>query len=291
MSRERVVQRYFDAWNAHDAAAIVATFAEGGTYADPITPGPLSGDAIAENARRLWSAFPDVTFEIRGRSSSSDGVIAAEWIMKGTNTGPFGELPPSGRRVVLEGADFIRVEETGILSVRGYFDAGTIPRQLGLQVLVQPESADPFTFGSSARVAGRSTAVPGAFSITALCARSAADAERVRSYSRAVAADLPRLKGFMGWVGTAVGDRMLTVTAWQSPEDPRQLLAEGPHAEAMRAFFGPDLAAGGWTGIWVPHRINALWARCTACGKMATRDPVQEHCACGADLGPVPSYW
>jgi hypothetical protein len=40
MERDQIVQRYFDAWNAHDAAGIVATFADSGTYADPTTPGP-----------------------------------------------------------------------------------------------------------------------------------------------------------------------------------------------------------------------------------------------------------
>jgi ketosteroid isomerase-like protein len=50
LDREQIVQRYFDAWNAHDAAGIVATFADGGTYADPTTTGPLAGTAIGENA-------------------------------------------------------------------------------------------------------------------------------------------------------------------------------------------------------------------------------------------------
>ena len=92
MDREQIVLRYFNAWNAHDESAIVATFAAGGTYADPTTPGPLSGDAIGENARQLWTGFPDVHFEIRSHSSSVDGPIAAEWVMKGTNLGPFAGL-------------------------------------------------------------------------------------------------------------------------------------------------------------------------------------------------------
>ena len=157
MEREKIVQRYFNAWNAHDASAIVATFAAGGTYADPTTPGPLSGDAIGENARQLWSAFPDVHFEIRSHNSSVDGPVAAEWVMKGTNLGPFGGLPPTGRTVTLDGADFIRVTGAGIQSVQGYFDAGAVPRQLDLQVLVQPRSLGPFTFGTSVRVGSQSS--------------------------------------------------------------------------------------------------------------------------------------
>jgi steroid delta-isomerase-like uncharacterized protein len=103
MNAQTLVQRYFAGWNNHDAAEIVGTFANGGTYADPTTPGPLTGDSIGQNAAQLWAAFPDVRFEIRSHMASADGRFAAEWIMSGTNTGPFAGLPPTGRKVVLNG--------------------------------------------------------------------------------------------------------------------------------------------------------------------------------------------
>ena len=58
-----VFHHYIDAWNRHDAARIVATFAERGTYTDPTTAGPLAGAAIAAYAQSLWDAFPDLSFE------------------------------------------------------------------------------------------------------------------------------------------------------------------------------------------------------------------------------------
>ena len=291
MDRERIVERYFDAWIARDALAIVSTFTDGGTYLDPTTPVALVGDAIGEYARRLWSAFPDLTFEIRKRTGSGRGDLAAEWTMRGTNDGPFGGLPPTGRRVVVEGADFIRVDDSGIRSVHGYFDPGAVPRQLGLQVVVQPHAAGPFTFGTSSRVGGRTSGVPGAFSLTAVYTRSEADAERVRAYSREIAAELPHVKGFMGWVGATVGDRMMTITAWETPDDPRQLTTGRRHAEAMRAFFGSDLTAGGWTSVWVPERLNSRWRRCAVCGRIASGVGSETRCDCGALFGEAPSYW
>ena len=50
---------------------------------------------------------------------------------------------------------------------------------------------------------------------------------------------------------------MMTVTAWENPKDPQQMLAGGSHADAMKKFFGPKLSAGGFTSVWVPDRINS----------------------------------
>ena len=144
-------QRYFDAWNRHDSGAIVATFAETGTYADPVTPGPLTGAAIGAYAQGLWDAFPDLSFDIVSIMENASGQVSAEWVMKGTNTGPFNGLPPTGAAVVLPGADFIRVDDGKILSVQGYFDSGAVPRALGLDVIVQPKAIGPFGFGVHSR--------------------------------------------------------------------------------------------------------------------------------------------
>lgn len=46
-----VAQRYIDAWNRHDADAIVASFAEGGTYNNPDAGQGLTGEAIADFAK------------------------------------------------------------------------------------------------------------------------------------------------------------------------------------------------------------------------------------------------
>jgi steroid delta-isomerase-like uncharacterized protein len=105
-----VFQRYTNAWNRQDAAGIVATFAEGGTYTDPTTAGPLAGAAIRAYAQSLWDAFPDLSFETVSLTHNDQGLVSAEWLMKGTNTGPMMGLPPTGRSIALAGADFARIE-------------------------------------------------------------------------------------------------------------------------------------------------------------------------------------
>jgi predicted ester cyclase len=71
---------------------------------------PLAGPAIAAYASGLWAAFPDLSFEIVSAAPAGDRMIAAQWIMRGTNRASMQGLPPTGRTVALPGADFIQVE-------------------------------------------------------------------------------------------------------------------------------------------------------------------------------------
>jgi hypothetical protein len=64
MQAMQVARCYFDAWNRRDAEAIVATFVKGGTYTDPSAGEGLVGEAIATYAKTMWSAFPDLVFDI-----------------------------------------------------------------------------------------------------------------------------------------------------------------------------------------------------------------------------------
>lgn len=282
--------RYFDAWNARNAAAVVASLVPGGTYADPTTGGPISGDALAAYAGGLWQAFPDLTFEIVSQAETGGGRIAAEWLMRGTNTGLFRGLPPSGRTIELAGADFIETEAGEVKSVVGYFDGSAVPRQLGLQIIVQPHSVGPFSFGYSVQVQTGRTRPPGAISVTTLHARGDEQAAQVRDYSRQTMREMLDMEGFLGATNGGIGQRMYTISAWEDPEQPRQLMANGTHREAMKPFFSGEVASSGFTSVWVPARINPFWVRCDGCGKMcnAEADPT---CACGTTLPEHPPYW
>jgi steroid delta-isomerase-like uncharacterized protein len=128
-----LAQRYFDAWSARDRAAVLKTFVPGGTYTDPTTQGPLSGPHFSGYLAALFAAFPDLTFEVESAGLVAPDLVAAQWVMRGTNRGPFNGLPPTDKTMEVRGADFIRVVEGGIYSVEGYFDSRVVALQLGLE--------------------------------------------------------------------------------------------------------------------------------------------------------------
>jgi hypothetical protein len=211
--------------------------------------------------------------------------------MRGVNNGSMNGMPPTGRPASLPGADFIAVEGDKIRAVTGYFDTQVVPTQLGLQILVQPHAIGPFSFGGSIRVQSGKRSKPGAFSITFLEARSPEEMQQVREYSREVAAEMLEMEDFIGFVGATIGQRMLTITAWENEDAPRQLMRDGAHKEAVGAFFGPKLTSGGMTSVWTPARINPMWVRCPACDKMANYDKLEGQCVCGQTLPEPPPYW
>src|SRR5687768_5708174 len=100
----------------------------------------------------LWAAFPDLTFETESIGEMGPDLVAAQWVMTGTNLGSVMGLPPTGKTVRVRGADFFRMKDGLVQSVTGYFDSRAIPTQLGLDVIVQPNSIGPFRFGISSMV-------------------------------------------------------------------------------------------------------------------------------------------
>jgi steroid delta-isomerase-like uncharacterized protein len=283
-----IAKNYLDAWNARDADAIVKTFAAGGTYCDPTTK-EIAGDEIAANAKRLWSAFPDLSFEIVSIAEAGVDRVVAEWIMKGTNTGAFQGLPPTGHSIFLPGVDVIEIGVDGIRTVKGYFDTRTVPDQLGLQVLVQPFKVGPFSFGNSVSVQSGKKTKPGAFGITTIW-NPDAQTEEIRALTRATATEMLSMDGFIGVSFFRIGGRGVTLSAWEKPEHVTQLRKGGAHSDSMRKFW-TELGESAFTSVWVPDHINPLWVRCTVCLKMNDYEKNAGVCNCGQPLPEAPAYF
>jgi steroid delta-isomerase-like uncharacterized protein len=287
-----VVQKYIDAWNSHDAKAIVETFTTFGTYTDPVS-GEITGSAIAEYATRLFTGFPDLSFEITSNSESTNvKSLAIQWIMRGTNTGIFMGMPPTGKSICVYGADFFDIEDGKISSIQGYFDSKSTPQQLGLQVIIQPKSMGPLAFGYSVTMQNEKPIKPGAFSLTTFQARSDEEAELVRSYSRKTYGEVSKMSGFISMLTAGVGHRFYTASAWENPEDSKQLFHSGAHQESMDRFFNTDFGAGGVFSVWVPARISPQMVRCIKCKTLCHNyEKANGKCTCGEELPTPPPYW
>jgi predicted ester cyclase len=98
--------------------------------------GTLRGlDAFRAVGQAYAEAIPDGRFTIKSAVESGD-TIAVEGVYTGTHTGPLrgpqGELPPTGRSVNLEYADFFRARGDKFEYHRVYFDQADFMAQLGV---------------------------------------------------------------------------------------------------------------------------------------------------------------
>jgi len=290
------VQPYFDAWNAHDPVAVTAILAPGGTYTDPTVTGPpLSDAALVEHARARFAAFPDLSFELLSAQPVDAGLgggsVVVRWLMRGTNTGPLHGWPPSGRSVALRGVDVISVAGGLMESVESYFDRQTLAEQLGLQVIVQPDTDGRWQLGYAYSMTAGCATTPGAIGMTWIDVRSPDEAEQVEALGDLVAAELMKAPGFLSMLGAGIGNRLYTITVWESADAARQTMRTSPHASAMKHIFAQDLGAAVGTGVWAVHHLNPLWVRCTSCARLTDRAQAQGTCTCGQPLPQSPHHW
>jgi hypothetical protein len=94
-----------------------------------------------------------------------------------------------------------------------------VPQQLGLQVVVQPNAIGPFVFWTGAFVQTGKNIKSGAFSITMLQGLSDEEVQQISQLSQEIVKQMLEVQGFISWTGVKVGHRMMTVTAWETPED------------------------------------------------------------------------
>ena len=138
-----IVSTYIETFCRGDLDACLATFAPDGMYISASTTHTFSGQAIKDLFSEYFTGFPDLTCETVAVHAISEDLAVWRWVVRGTHTGSFRGLPPTGRSVVLRGCDFISVRQGLVQRVEGYVDRLGLLQQLG--ALPAPEQSSQFT--------------------------------------------------------------------------------------------------------------------------------------------------
>jgi predicted ester cyclase/heme-degrading monooxygenase HmoA len=254
------IEAYYDAWNRHDAAAVAASFAAGGVYADPLTRVDISGDELTDHVQGVLDVIRDLRISAT-RTVASEDPAAVVWTAEGTWDGKLGPLAATETPVRFEGTDVFELEDGRLRRVRRSFDQLAVADALGLQTIVEPYGEGDLTFGHSMR-SWVSKAKPGALGMTWLLARDETEKLTIRERAREIIKHFREVPGFIGIVTGFAGLHGFTLTAWESEEALRRATHSGAHGEAMHAFRHEGLAGGVFTSVWEPVRLNRMWLRC-----------------------------
>jgi steroid delta-isomerase-like uncharacterized protein len=129
---KQLVRRYQEIYNSNDLDALSEVLAD-----DLVTPkimaGIPSGLEGAKSAHRIMlKGFPDFQTTIDDLIAEADEV-AARITMRGTHTGEFVGIPPTGRRVEFTGMYVVRIENGKIAEHWGEEDSVSLLAQLGVR--------------------------------------------------------------------------------------------------------------------------------------------------------------
>jgi steroid delta-isomerase-like uncharacterized protein len=129
------IERYNEAWNAHDVEAILAMHAPDMVFANHTAGESASGEEVRAHIAAIFESWPDLRFETR-RLYVREGLVVQEWTAHATHTRPMRrgdlEAPPSGRPVSWDGIDAIPFEGGLVKRKDDYSDSVSILRQVGL---------------------------------------------------------------------------------------------------------------------------------------------------------------
>jgi steroid delta-isomerase-like uncharacterized protein len=129
------IDRYNQAWNAHDLDAIMAMHAPDVVFDNHTAGESANGEDVHAHIGAIFDTWPDIAFTTR-RLYVRDGLVVQEWTAAATHTNTMrrGDLiaEPTGRRVEWDGLDVIPFEEGLIKRKDVYSDSVSILRQIGL---------------------------------------------------------------------------------------------------------------------------------------------------------------
>ena len=117
---ERVIERYNEAWNAHDPDAIVSFHAPGMVFENHTAGERAEGVEVREHIARIFANWPDLSFSGR-RLYVRDGLVVSEWTATATDK--------DGRRLEWDGIDVFPFAN-GLILRKDVYSAGHRPRVL-----------------------------------------------------------------------------------------------------------------------------------------------------------------
>lgn len=118
----QMIDRYNEAWNAHDLDAIISMHAPDMVFENHTAGERAEGPAVRPHIGEIFENWPDLRFE-GVRTYAREGVVTQEWMAYATHS--------TGTKLSWAGVDVIPTENGLIKRKDVYSDSSSVLRQLG----------------------------------------------------------------------------------------------------------------------------------------------------------------
>jgi len=133
------VKKSNDAFNSKKAADAMAFYADDAVESDQATGTDAKGKKeIEKGLAMFWKAFPDVKVDAANMWAAGDYVVV-EGSFSGTNDGPMGKMPKTGKKVTGHYAEIIKLKDGKITEMWRFRNGLAMAAQLGL---IKPPAGD-----------------------------------------------------------------------------------------------------------------------------------------------------
>lgn len=131
-ANKALVSRYLELWGTSNP--LLAKEILAADFVDHTHPQQEPGlEAVTQEATSFREAFPDVRITTEHMLAEKD-LVAFHFTVQGTHLGTFAGCPPTGKKVILTGADFIRIADGKIAELWSYQDTLSWVLQLGMHL-------------------------------------------------------------------------------------------------------------------------------------------------------------
>jgi steroid delta-isomerase-like uncharacterized protein len=131
-------RRFFEAVSRGDIDWLEEVISPDYVNHDPVFPADTHGiEGVKETMQGYLDAFPDINMKVEDQIAEGDKVFT-RWVAEGTHEGELFGVPPSGKRVHVEGMTIDRIEDGKFVETWDNWDALGMMQQMGAIPASQP---------------------------------------------------------------------------------------------------------------------------------------------------------
>lgn len=130
-----VLDRYMEIFNTGNLALVETTIDTAHFVVEPEFPNRIVGrQAFTDWVKVYRTGYSDFNIAVN-EIIAKDNNVVVHWTVTGTNDGPLGELPPTGRKVRVSGLTLMRIVNGKITEEWIYYDNLRSSEQLGAKLM------------------------------------------------------------------------------------------------------------------------------------------------------------